>query len=291
MVRVLTRASRPSPLAQGAGMISKCKSLSAAEYLGGGLALAIVALIAFGSAHIARPRAPVPATPVHYATAAIGSSEAAAKSSIEQQDRPPNSAAESRNAHVSAPASDNTAALRPAAPDRATAPSPPSLPPAAVPSVPVTTRFVELGARNAADIQQQVTEARSLGGSVDAARTSPPADPRPDRRFADAQPRHAPDPASERAAPTFVGGWSDDIRRCRPGRETPLVITPRAAKTAGGECHFGFVRREAANQWRVSALCTSEGQFWRANIALKLVEPNLTWSSERGSETYVRCRR
>jgi hypothetical protein len=99
-----------------------------------------------------------------------------------------------------------------------------------------------------------------------------------------------PAPAPARAAPTFVGGWSDDISRCRAEPKTPLVISPHAAKTENAECDFGFVARVAANRWRVAAICTSEGQFWRANIVLKLVEPNLTWSSERGTQTYIRCK-
>ena len=98
-------------------------------------------------------------------------------------------------------------------------------------------------------------------------------------------------PAAVRADSNFIGGWTDDVGRCRTGRKAPLVISSRAAKTANGECDFGFVAREAANRWRVTAICAAEGRFWRANIALKLMEPNLTWSSERGTETYVRCKR
>ncbi|HMI15029.1 MAG TPA: hypothetical protein VK526_01545, partial [Bradyrhizobium sp.] len=98
-------------------------------------------------------------------------------------------------------------------------------------------------------------------------------------------------PSAVRADSNFIGGWADDIGRCRTGRKAPLVISSRAAKTANGECDFGFVAREAANRWRVTAICAAEGRFWRANIALQLMEPNLTWSSERGTETYVRCNR
>jgi hypothetical protein len=109
-------------------------------------------------------------------------------------------------------------------------------------------------------------------------------------RLAHAQRRHVPEPPRVHADPTFVGGWTDDIGRCPAGRKAPLVISSRAAKTANGECNFGGVAREAVNRWRVTALCAAEGKFWRANIALKLTEPNLTWSSERGTETYVRCK-
>jgi len=97
-----------------------------------------------------------------------------------------------------------------------------------------------------------------------------------------------PAPASVRTPSTYIGDWADDIGRCG---ETPLVINSRAAMTAGGECAFGSVARETANRWRVAAICTSDGQVWRANIALKVVGSSLTWSSERGTDTYVRCKR
>lgn len=403
---------------------------SASEILGGGLALSIVALIAVGGAHIARPQAPVSATPPHYATASIELSEEAARLSL-NQDQLPDGAAEARNTQSADPISDDVS--KSVEPDRGT--PPPSLPIAPVSSLPVTTWSTEGAIEDAAAIRQRVIEAKSLRPPAGVVRSSPPPDlrpgpraadtqqrqafaaethiaqlsipvpdepaagrpaksdrlkplwgsplrppapipappvkgrpagrgiraaagiqqrateagsikrsvntapssPRPDLRsglqladagqiedaarsgqlpieaesvrqnadaarsssprdlplgprLADTQPSHmtAPAPASVRAAPTFIGDWTDDISRCE---ETPLAINARAAKSASGECDFGFVAREAANRWRVAAICTSEGQFWRANIALKVVEQKLIWSSERGTETYVRCKR
>jgi hypothetical protein len=100
-----------------------------------------------------------------------------------------------------------------------------------------------------------------------------------------------PEPPSARADSGFIGGWTDDTGRCPTGRKAPLVISAHAAKTANGECDFGSVAREAENRWRITAMCTIEGKFWRAKIALKLTEPKLIWSSERGTATYVRCKR
>jgi hypothetical protein len=90
---------------------------------------------------------------------------------------------------------------------------------------------------------------------------------------------------------TFIGGWADGIGECREGQDhgAPLVISAHAAKTAGGECDFRSVLREAASRWRVVARCSSEGESWNAHINLKLAGSNLTWSSERGTDTYVRC--
>src|SRR5262249_55136501 len=62
--------------------VLECRALSVAEYLGGGLALASIALIPVGGAHMARPQASVPAVPLHYAAAAIETNEAVAKLSL-----------------------------------------------------------------------------------------------------------------------------------------------------------------------------------------------------------------
>jgi len=150
--------------------------------------------------------------------------------------------------------------------------------------VPTADRPVGLG------IQQHGIVGDSLG-VTDVIWGPPLSNPLRDSRLANSQRRNVPDPPGVRADSNFIGSWTDDIGRCRTGRKAPLVISSRAAKTANGECNFGFVAREAANRWQVAAICAAEGRFWRANIALKLMEPNLTWSSERGTETYVRCKR
>jgi hypothetical protein len=93
------------------------------------------------------------------------------------------------------------------------------------------------------------------------------------------------------AESNFIGGWADDIGECRQALHdgAPLVIGAHAAKTARSECDFRSVVREAASRWHVVARCSSEGESWNAHIELKLAGSNLTWSSERGAETYVRC--
>lgn len=93
------------------------------------------------------------------------------------------------------------------------------------------------------------------------------------------------------ASKTFIGGWAEGTDQCGNDgdRSAPIVITSRAAKTEGGECDFRSIKREGAGHWRVEAVCTSEGNSWNATIDLKLSSPNLTWISERGRTTYVRC--
>jgi hypothetical protein len=254
------------------------RPFSVPEFWAGGLALAIVALIAFGGLRVTQPQNALP-PPTSYASVSIQSSEAPAKSSVEQPRalsdvaaappdvRSPDTRLATGNA---TPIEANGAeALRPPAADRSVAPA--------------------AGGAVGSPIQQPGTEADSqvLTDAIWAPRLSNFRD----SRLANSQRRDVPDPPSVRADSTFIGDWTDNIGRCRTGRKALLVISARAAKTANGECDFGFVTREAANRWRVTAKCAAEGKSWRANIALKLIEPNLTWSSERGTETYVRCKR
>jgi len=41
--------------------------------------------------------------------------------------------------------------------------------------------------------------------------------------------------------------------------------------------------------WRLRAECASKTERWNANIRLMVSTSKLTWSSERGTTTYVRC--
>jgi hypothetical protein len=246
------------------------------EFLGGGMALATVALIAFGALRFAPSHNSPPA---NYAPVAIDSWEASIKSLVEQP---------KVLSDVAAPARDVQSPDIPLATGSSTSTplNEAGAPPAADRSVAAAA-----GLPDGAPVQQHGTETGASGGLTDVAWAPPLPSPLPDSRAANSQRRNAADPPSPRADPSFIGGWADDIGRCRTGRKAPLVISSRAAKTADGECAFGSVAREAANRWRVAAICASGGKFWRANIALKLTEESLTWSSERGTETYVRCKR
>jgi Putative peptidoglycan binding domain len=93
------------------------------------------------------------------------------------------------------------------------------------------------------------------------------------------------------ASSTFIGGWAQSVEECQRfrGGGAPLIIRPRAAETDRVKCSFRSVKREVPAMWRVQAACSAEGQSWNANVSLKLTGSNLKWSSERGTETYVRC--
>lgn len=251
------------------------KPLSAPEFLGGGMALAAVALIALGGLRVAPPRNSSPA-PANYAPVSIELSEASVKSLVEQ----PRQSSDVAVCDVQPDTRLATGNPTPIEPDDARAPRP---------LVADRPAAIAAGSPDGLRIQQRETDSAGLFTAV--AWGPPLFHPTPGSRPADGQRRNVPDPPTVRADPTFIGGWADDIGRCRTGRKAPLVISSRAAKTASGECAFGSVAQEAANRWRVAAICAAGGKFWRANIALKLTEQSLTWSSERGTDTYVRCRR
>lgn len=242
------------------------------ELLGGGVALAIVALVAIGGMPVAQPQKSL-LSPARYASVSIETSEASAKLSIEQPRELSDAAGITRDAQ----STDTRARTGTSVPNGAELPSADRSPPPAE------------GWPFGIGIQQYGIEGKSSGAFTDVVSGPPSSTPLRDPPPSNSQRRSMPEPPSAGAEPTFIGGWTDNGGRCR-GRRAPLVISFRAAKTASGECDFGSVAREAANRWRVAAICAAEGSFWRANIALKLREPHLTWSSERGTETYVRCK-
>jgi len=95
------------------------------------------------------------------------------------------------------------------------------------------------------------------------------------------------------ASSIFIGRWGVDTDQCQrvQNGSAPITINSHRAETVGGACDFRSVKREATNSWRIQALCSADGNSWTANISLKLIGSKLSWSSERGTETYVRCSR
>jgi hypothetical protein len=85
---------------------------------------------------------------------------------------------------------------------------------------------------------------------------------------------------------SFTGGWGNDLAECR---DSPINITARRAEAFGTACEFRSTERESLNVWRLRAECASKTERWNANIRLTVSTSKLTWSSERGTTTYVRC--
>ena len=255
---------------------SERKPFSASEFLGGGVALATVALIGLGALRVAPPPNALPA-PTGYASVSIQSADAPPRFSRER----PRKSSDVAEAASDAPSPDarlssGKTTLNDSDAARASHAS-------------TTDRSAAPAAEWLAG--QRLRQHGSLVAFADVIWGPPVFNPLRNSRLANSQLHEVRAPPNLRADPAFIGSWTDSAGRCLSGRKAPITISSRAAKTAYGECDFGLVAREAANRWRVTALCTADGHFWRAHVALKLSEPNLTWSSERGTDTYMRCDR
>ena len=91
---------------------------------------------------------------------------------------------------------------------------------------------------------------------------------------------------------TFIGRWALNANECLQRDEgAQLVISSRGAETASGKCDFRSFKQETENSWRIQAVCSGSGRSWSADIGLRLAGPKLYWSSEKGTETYLRCLR
>jgi Putative peptidoglycan binding domain len=104
------------------------------------------------------------------------------------------------------------------------------------------------------------------------------------RLFAASEPHAAP---ASKPELNFLGGWGVDVAQCR---ESPITITARRAETVGVKCEFHSTQQESSNVWRLKARCANGGERWNANVRFTISGNKLTWSSERGTTTYVRCR-
>jgi peptidoglycan hydrolase-like protein with peptidoglycan-binding domain len=93
------------------------------------------------------------------------------------------------------------------------------------------------------------------------------------------------------ATGTFVGGWGINVDQCQQASDnrSTLRINTRRAEAFSTTCQFNSTQRESANEWRIRASCADEHDRWNANIRLTLAGSRLTWTSERGTTTYLRC--
>ena len=92
-----------------------------------------------------------------------------------------------------------------------------------------------------------------------------------------------------RASETFVGRWAEEAADCNTPGGSPIRISVRQAEKNGTVCKFGAPLRDGS-AWRVQAVCTGRGKTWNANVSLSIAGDRLTWSSERGTDSFVRCR-
>jgi hypothetical protein len=106
-----------------------------------------------------------------------------------------------------------------------------------------------------------------------------------------ATPRHD----FERAAPLgIVGIWAPETsgscgtRNAREGA-LPAIISERGARAGETSCVFKNQRR-IKSDWRLLAKCTNGHDRWSSNVRLAVKGDRLIWTSERGTQAYIRCR-
>lgn len=99
------------------------------------------------------------------------------------------------------------------------------------------------------------------------------------------------EPAS-RKTDAFAGVWAPDAKACSPQTNRkgllPAVINHEGAWAGNVSCSFKNGRREGEG-WRFAAACSGPRKRWTASVKMTVDGDVLTWSSERGSQRYVRC--
>jgi hypothetical protein len=89
---------------------------------------------------------------------------------------------------------------------------------------------------------------------------------------------------------SFVGSWSDRTDCIiSQASAAPLRIDTIRAVSTGGRCEFQTISK-AGESWKIKARCFVDADSWPANIKLIVDKDRLTWSSERGTEEYFRCK-
>jgi hypothetical protein len=89
----------------------------------------------------------------------------------------------------------------------------------------------------------------------------------------------------------FVGVWAPEIAACAPRNRTRLltaVINHKGAWAGDVSCSFAEPKREG-DTWSFAAVCSRGRNRWTSNVRLTPTGDALIWSSERGTQRYLRC--
>lgn len=108
-----------------------------------------------------------------------------------------------------------------------------------------------------------------------------------------AAPAAAIRPKTARAA--YTGVWAATPEACSPEtqeKEGHLLTRISASRARAGDASCAFKRiRGRGNVWTMTATCTDGESTWTSDVRLSLSRGRLTWSSQKGSTTYMRCPR
>jgi peptidoglycan hydrolase-like protein with peptidoglycan-binding domain len=97
--------------------------------------------------------------------------------------------------------------------------------------------------------------------------------------------------SAAQAAPPFVGTWASDLKGCSGPRQSGLlhtVIESSGAKAGSASCAFKN-KRQVGAAWNVDASCRDGRERWTANVQITVDKGRLTWTSERGTQSYIKC--
>jgi hypothetical protein len=104
--------------------------------------------------------------------------------------------------------------------------------------------------------------------------------------------RGAKDPPANRQEGPFTGVWATNEKACSPqlsrGGLLPALISSQGAWAGETTCSFNKSKR-VGNTWTFAAICADSRRRWKADVRMSVVGNRLTWTSQRGSQTYVRC--
>jgi hypothetical protein len=107
----------------------------------------------------------------------------------------------------------------------------------------------------------------------------------------------SPAPPVRAKVPTrapFAGVWAESPEACTPAmqREGSLLayISARRGRAGDTTCSFRKIRR-TGNTWNIAAVCSDAETTWKSDVQLSLARGRLTWTSQKGSQSYVRCPR
>ena len=103
-------------------------------------------------------------------------------------------------------------------------------------------------------------------------------------------------PSEDKGRVLVAGLWGPTAGACSKSEAQrlgmlPMRIDERGARAGGVSCSFRETTVTSSNSWAVVAQCRSGRERWTSNVRLALSGSRLTWSSERGSQGYVRCDR
>jgi hypothetical protein len=91
---------------------------------------------------------------------------------------------------------------------------------------------------------------------------------------------------------SFAGIWAPTPNACSPGSNDrqllPAVIHHEGAWAGDVSCRFRRIK-QSGNVAIVTSTCSDGRQRWTNTVRLSVTGDRLKWSSERGSQTYVRC--